>query len=1461
MSQETEICKNDQAFYPLTNYCNTNKDDVLCKDIKDAQQLYGNAKFYYLAGQFSGSLVSYSCAAVLLNSIIHHLQQKNSHQDLVNAASQILQCCLEAVNVLQPKVLSQKSDGKDDEEKRDWEKICTKIKPLVFSKGSVDCLFFSGVAGMNREKKLFKTSLVYPLIYPNLYPKASKGILLYGPPGTGKTYIAKAAVNELQKQDKSVGVLFFAPSPGELKGKYVGETEKRIEEIFNCASRAACESELGCHDKKKYQAIIFMDEFDAIAQDRSDDPTGLAANSVNTLLQMMDGINSKPNVAVIAATNFPWKLDGAVLRRFDTQILIGLPSASDIREVMNIEMKKVIKFKPEKLITWCEGQKQVKDKTEDTVLSCDFECVEEIPEDLSTQSPYNQVQIDYYNDKEYMSGLVQYMFEKNFSNSDVSRFMKTAQVNSGELSVKSNLFYKASMIGDFTQEIYISSLTKIKDEQKAIEESINLLKSFVEGSVDQNTQFYQVEPPDILRIEYNGYYYYNIKALLYKDNKILVDHPLIKDIYIKVHKKGQTNDGMGDLNVREYKKNVLGVELYEQEELVSPGDLSFIQKKETEKTETIPVDIIISFDFYIKQKSTDDSKKLLPYSTELINKIVIPMYNAGNTVFEKMNELNKQSGRLDTDDDELGDDDNKDAQEGPPLGDLWFNDSFRTEIIPDVKKFKDKESGKTKPILFDLPLEVAAESSIITEFLETIQKDYETNIVNKTSEDFYFKFCNFDFYNYLLLFYVINKQLELESATKIQKVFRGFVTRNKKQDGEEYQNGGALPPNIIDTKNKNNFVDFYVESLEVKNNISIIENLHKENNIFQELEPITIKKNVDGSELNIIYNKGIDTCYIKLTDFKNLIKSFKDYNDRLNLFGEFNEDNLKDFWIAINSNLFKIIFRNVLDNKNLTQLTQKQDYTFPEYIKVKDGGKTFTDVKQRIIQLLINDILKFKSLTEIVYKNDKAKTIGSNAYIGQFLKKIYHTYGIQDDTKKFYLNLLNLVVERVYNNVNFCETGGERFRFIGRGGDNITIDETILSDTPDENVVLHGGKKKFRLTSKKNAPKISKKISKKKGKPSRKQIKSQMNKTKRLNKNINNENNDKINIEQKGGAEETYIKFTKAIISLEPAVTKAIINKSIFIATQFDYSVISGKLLYNSALAGIFYSAKDLFSTTNKDIKSEQNILELQKKNQYLPLVFKKIESIGFLTDDTQKDKTLDDKNIKDINISWSQSESGVFSRAFWEGIVGSIASGMTTQSDTNKANIGVPILMGIITQMISEYTQNDINLAPVLLGILLASNIITTTKDIIGMDYSKEEILNSIELTTIFNLITEIGNIELDEDISNKSVHQVFNDAITKALKKITWWQSTVTSFFTEFKTKLHSSKSSPAEIKKYDKSKLNIDSEIKKKLTNLNIPIQSFSYAATIVKTTYDKETGRQLQLYDTDKEALLKELRTKK
>ena len=80
----------------------------------------------------------------------------------------------------------------------------------------------------------------------------------------------KASVNELKSKDPNVGLLFFTPSPGDLKGKYVGETEKKIEEWFMCASQKACDQERDCNGKK-FISIIFMDEIDSIARDRSQD--------------------------------------------------------------------------------------------------------------------------------------------------------------------------------------------------------------------------------------------------------------------------------------------------------------------------------------------------------------------------------------------------------------------------------------------------------------------------------------------------------------------------------------------------------------------------------------------------------------------------------------------------------------------------------------------------------------------------------------------------------------------------------------------------------------------------------------------------------------------------------------------------------------------------------------------------------------------------------------------------------------------------------------------------------------------------------------------------------------------------------------------------------------------------------------------------------------------------------------
>lgn len=169
---------------------------------------------------------------------------------------------------------------------------------------------FSDIAGARNAKREMMIGFVYPATFPGLFTKTSSGVLLYGPPGTGKTLLAKAAVRELDN------VAFYAPSPADLKGKYIGESEKNIRRVFVCASK----------DRPAIynRSILFMDEIESIAGVRGDSE-GMNA-SVTALLQAMDGISSDDTVSVLAATNYPNKLDTAVLRRFSAQIFVDLPT-------------------------------------------------------------------------------------------------------------------------------------------------------------------------------------------------------------------------------------------------------------------------------------------------------------------------------------------------------------------------------------------------------------------------------------------------------------------------------------------------------------------------------------------------------------------------------------------------------------------------------------------------------------------------------------------------------------------------------------------------------------------------------------------------------------------------------------------------------------------------------------------------------------------------------------------------------------------------------------------------------------------------------------------------------------------------------------------------------------------------------------------------------------------------------
>ncbi|MCQ2053024.1 MAG: CDC48 family AAA ATPase [archaeon] len=151
--------------------------------------------------------------------------------------------------------------------------------------------------------------------------KPPKGVLLYGPPGTGKTLIAKAIANES-------GVNFICINGPEIVGKWIGETEKTIRQVFKRAKQMA-------------PCIIFFDGIDSIAPKRGSRGDTVWDMAVSQLLTSMDGIEALSNVTVVAATNRPDMIDPALLRpgRFDKLIFIGKPDLESRLRILEIHTK------------------------------------------------------------------------------------------------------------------------------------------------------------------------------------------------------------------------------------------------------------------------------------------------------------------------------------------------------------------------------------------------------------------------------------------------------------------------------------------------------------------------------------------------------------------------------------------------------------------------------------------------------------------------------------------------------------------------------------------------------------------------------------------------------------------------------------------------------------------------------------------------------------------------------------------------------------------------------------------------------------------------------------------------------------------------------------------------------------------------------------------------------------------
>jgi transitional endoplasmic reticulum ATPase len=184
---------------------------------------------------------------------------------------------------------------------------------------------YEDIGGLKDEIQKVREMIELPLRHPEIFEKlgveAPKGILLYGPPGTGKTLLAKAVATESNAH--------FIPISGpEIMSKFYGESEARLREIFKEA-------------KEKAPTIIFIDEIDSIAPKREEVTGEVERRVVSQLLSLMDGLEARGKVIVIAATNRPNAIDPALRRpgRFDREIEIKVPDKRGRLEILQIHTR------------------------------------------------------------------------------------------------------------------------------------------------------------------------------------------------------------------------------------------------------------------------------------------------------------------------------------------------------------------------------------------------------------------------------------------------------------------------------------------------------------------------------------------------------------------------------------------------------------------------------------------------------------------------------------------------------------------------------------------------------------------------------------------------------------------------------------------------------------------------------------------------------------------------------------------------------------------------------------------------------------------------------------------------------------------------------------------------------------------------------------------------------------------
>ncbi|XP_073140269.1 uncharacterized protein [Henckelia pumila] len=187
---------------------------------------------------------------------------------------------------------------------------------------------FDDVGALENVKETLKELVMLPLQRPELFSKGQltkpcKGILLFGPPGTGKTMLAKAVATE-------AGANFINISMSSITSKWFGEGEKYVKAVFSLASKIA-------------PSVVFVDEVDSMLGRRENPGEHEAMRKMkNEFMVNWDGLRTKDKerVLVLAATNRPFDLDEAVIRRLPRRLMVNLPDAQNREKILRVMLTK-----------------------------------------------------------------------------------------------------------------------------------------------------------------------------------------------------------------------------------------------------------------------------------------------------------------------------------------------------------------------------------------------------------------------------------------------------------------------------------------------------------------------------------------------------------------------------------------------------------------------------------------------------------------------------------------------------------------------------------------------------------------------------------------------------------------------------------------------------------------------------------------------------------------------------------------------------------------------------------------------------------------------------------------------------------------------------------------------------------------------------------------------------------------